>query len=229
MGSVASHCVSISSASRDGSGFVSCDAVLNVVVELTLFRIHEWSANEVSQFCAFFFRGEDSKQNFNYQLFLDYLFFPVSQDTSRVKLKEQIATDDLFNTHEGKLYSVPLGPEEPDECVCHPVILKQLNMAKLSAEAEKNPQYGGGTDLVAQLRHRVNELRLLTHPNLVGFQTTLQNGTSLYVVEDHHQICTLRTILESFGPMKEPTIRRYLLQILQAMSFLHDHGVQHGY
>ncbi|KAL3656153.1 hypothetical protein V7S43_019029 [Phytophthora oleae] len=28
--------------------------------------------------------------------------------------------------------------------------------------------------------------------------------------------------------MKEPTIRRYLLQILQALAFLHDHGVTHG-
>ncbi|KAE9343761.1 hypothetical protein PF008_g9529 [Phytophthora fragariae] len=265
MGSVASHCVSIPSASRvregilvalgrhfsgnqnvasqsarswlsacfqrydeNGSGFVSCDAVLNVVAELTLFRIHEWSANEVSQFCAFFFRGEDSEQNFDYRLFLDYLFFPVNQHTPQIKLKKQIATDDIFTIHEGKLYPTPLGPEEPDEGACRPVILKQLDLTKFTAEAEKNPQYGGAAELVTQLRHRVNELRLLTHPNLAGFQTTLQNGTSLYVIQEHHQICTLRTILESFGAMKEPTIRRYLLQILQAVSFLHDHGVHHG-
>ncbi|KAG6583117.1 STE/STE11 protein kinase [Phytophthora cinnamomi] len=211
-----------------GSGFVSCDAVLNVVAELTLFRIHEWSANEVSQFCAFFFRGEDGERNFDYQLFLDYLFFPVNQHTSRIKLKKQITSDDIFTVHEGKMYSPPLGPEETDERACNPVILKQLDLTRFTAEVEKNPQYGEAAELVALLRHRVNELRLLTHPNLAGLQTTLQNGTSLYMVQEHHQICTLRTILESFGPMKEPTIRRYLLQILQALSFLHDHGVHHG-
>ncbi|KAL4094954.1 hypothetical protein PRIC1_010604 [Phytophthora ramorum] len=265
MGSVASHCVSIASASRvregilvalgrhftgnqdaagqssrswlsacfqrydeNGSGCVSCDAVLNVVAELTLFRIHEWSANEVSQFCAFFFRGEDSEQNFDYRLFLDYLFFPVNQHGPRIKLKQQVAIDEVFSIHEGKLLLTPLGPEEPEERASRPIILKQLDLKRLAAEAEKLPQFGGADELVTQLRHRVNELRLLTHPNLAGFQTTLHNGTSLYVVQEQHQICSLRTILESFGPMKESTIRRYLLQILQALSFLHDHGVHHG-
>lgn len=213
---------------QNGSGLVSSDAVLNVVAELTLFRIHDWSANEVSQFCAFFFRGEDSERNFDYRLFLDYLFFPVHQHAPRIKLKKQIAVDDIFTIHEGNLFSAPLGPEEPEGRPCHSVIVKHLELAKFAAETERFPQFGGSEKLVTQLRHRVNELRLLTHPNLAGFQTTLQNGTSLYVIQEHHQICTLKTILESFGPMKEPTIRRYLLQILQALTFLHDHSVHHG-
>ncbi|KAG2833427.1 hypothetical protein PC129_g3742 [Phytophthora cactorum] len=265
MGSVASHYVSIASASRvregilvalgrhfsgnqdvsgqsarswlsvcferydeNGSGFISSGAVLNVVSELTLFRIHDWSADEVSQFCSFFFRGEDVERNFDYRLFLDYLFFPVSQHAPRIKLKKLITSDDIFAIHEGIISPALLGPEESDEHPCVPVIIKQFNLEKFAAEAERFPQFGGTEQHVAQLRHRVNELRLLTHPNLAGFQTTLQNGTSLYVIQEHHQICTLKTILESFGPMKEPTIRRYLLQILQALTFLHDHGVQHG-
>ncbi|KAG7377731.1 hypothetical protein PHYPSEUDO_011076 [Phytophthora pseudosyringae] len=210
------------------SGFVSSDAVLNVVAELTLFRIHDWSADEVSQFCAFFFRGEDVACNFDYKLFLDYLFFPVNERPLKIKLKKQIAVDDVFTIHEGNLFPASLGPEEPEGHPGHPVILQQLDLKKFAAEAERLPQFGEADELVAQLRHRVNALRLLTHPNLVGFQTTLQNGTSLYVIQEHHQVCTLTTILESFGPMKEPTIRRYLLQILQALTFLHDHGVHHG-
>ncbi|KAF1790039.1 Protein kinase-like domain [Phytophthora cactorum] len=240
MGSVASHYVSIASASRVREGILVAlgrhfsgnqdvsewlwlhieRAVLNVVSELTLFRIHDWSADEVSQFCSFFFRGEDIERNFDYRLFLDYLFFPVSQHAPRIKLKKLITSDDIFAIHEGIISPALLEPEESDE--------HHFNLEKFAAEAERFPQFGGTEQHVAQLRHRVNELRLLTHPNLAGFQTTLQNGTSLYVIQEHHQICTLKTILESFGPMKEPTIRRYLLQILQALTFLHDHGVQHG-
>ncbi|KAK1946223.1 Mitogen-activated protein kinase kinase kinase ANP1 [Phytophthora citrophthora] len=201
------------------------DAVLNVVAELTLFRIHDWSANEVSQFCAFFFRGEDVERNFDYLLFLDYLFFPVNQHKPRIKVKKQIADDDLFTIHEGSILVVSNGPEHTEEHLSCPIIVKQLDLKKFTAETE---QYEGPEELVAELRHRVNELRLLTHPNLAAFHTTLQNGTSLYVVQEQHQICTLKTILESFGPMKEPTIRRYLLQMLQALAFLHDHGVTHG-
>jgi serine/threonine protein kinase len=198
------------------------------VAELPLFRIHAWSADEVSQFCAFFFRGEDTGRNFDYCLFLDYLFFPVNPHAPRIKLKKQIAADDLFTIHEGSLFPAPLGPEEPEERAWQPVVLKVLDVKKCAAEAEKIFHCGGEEEVVVQLRRRVNELRLLTHPNLAGYQSTLQHGTSLYVIQEHHQICTLHTILESFGPMKEPTIRRYLLQILQALSFLHDHGVLHG-
>ncbi|ETP03162.1 STE/STE11 protein kinase, variant 1 [Phytophthora nicotianae CJ01A1] len=210
------------------AGFVSSDAMLNVVAELSLFRIQDWSADEVSTFCSFFFRGEDVERNFDYRLFLDYLFFPVSQHAPRIKLKKQVAVEDIFTIHEGSLTPPQIGPEESDEHPCIPVVIKQLDLEKFAGETEKFPQFGGTEELVGQMRHRVNELRLLTHPNLAGYQTTLQNGNSLYVIQEHHQICTLKTILESFGPMKEPTIRRYLLQILQALTFLHDHGVQHG-
>ncbi|KAG1695120.1 hypothetical protein DVH05_020762 [Phytophthora capsici] len=213
---------------QNNSGFVSSDAVLNVVAELPLFRIHDWSAHEVSQFCAFFFRGEDVERNFDYQLFLDYLFFPVNQHRPRIKVKKQLAVDDFFTIHEGNLMLPSVGPEHSEEYSNCPIILKQLDLKRFATESEKFERYGGPEEFVGQLRHRVNELRLLTHPNLAAFQTTVQNGTSLYVVQQQHQICTLKTILESFGPMKEPTIRRYLLQILQALAFLHDHGVTHG-
>ncbi|KAF4127596.1 Protein kinase domain [Phytophthora infestans] len=203
---------------KNSSGFVSCDAVLNVVAELPLFRIQDWSADEVSQFCSFFFRGEEVERNFDYRLFLDYLFFPVCQHTPRIKLKKQIAVDDIFIIHEGN-YLLSTEDSEERPCNYESVIIKQLDLKKFAAGTEER---------VAQLRRRVNELRLLSHPNLTTFQTTVQNGSSLYVIQEHHQICTLKTILESFGPMKEPTIRRYLLQILQALTFLHDHGVQHG-
>ncbi|RLN80114.1 hypothetical protein BBJ28_00020660 [Nothophytophthora sp. Chile5] len=209
---------------QGGTGQVPCDAVLNVIAELTLFRIHEWSADEVSQFCAFFFRGEEGEQTFDYLVFLDYLFFPVNQHAPRIKLKQQIGTTAVFSIHAGELLSSATESEDPGDRGGCPVVLKRLDLTRLTAEAERLAPQHNAEELVDQLRHRVNELRLLTHPNLVAFQTTLQHQTSLYIVQEHHQSCTLRTILGSFGPMKEPTIRRYLLQMLQSLAFLHTHG-----
>ncbi|DAZ92480.1 TPA: hypothetical protein N0F65_012710, partial [Lagenidium giganteum] len=77
-------------------------------------------------------------------------------------------------------------------------------------------------------RFVINELVLLSHPNLLRYCGTIQTRSSLFVAHEFYaSSCTLKTLLEAFGPMKESVIRRYVLQLCQALNYLHSHDVAH--
>lgn len=175
--------------------------------------------DSTDHFMAYFTSEQDDSGDqtgairFNYALFIGFLLFPVISQPARLRLKQHIADAGAFRVHLGELER----PGESTNQCQKTVVVKELPQAPDLAQAE-----------IDTLRERVNVMRLLSHPNLVPYITTRQQKGSVYLVQEQHEGCTLQTILESFGPMKEPTIRRYLLQILQALAHLHAHELPHG-
>jgi len=196
---------------------VTIRAVAEIVSDLSLCPpASSWSDAAVAQFSAYFApeEGDSTSNAFDYELFLDFLFFPVQQARPQleISLQETSATG----------FPVGIYRQVTDS-------RRQSNERRVVVKEVALPALGHHKEEVLLLRDAVNRLRLLSHPNLVRICLTLQCKGTLYVLQTHEpKCCSLRTILESFGPMKESTVRRYLAQILQGLSCLHSHGVPHG-
>lgn len=178
-----------------------------------------WLAQEaINRFLVYFTCEQDYSEvdaaatRFNYALFTGYLFFPAISQPAGLRLKQQIADAGIFRVHLGELERSGNSNQSQKT-----LLVKELLQRPDICQSE-----------IDKLREQVNVIRLLSHPNLVHYITTRQHKGSVYLVQEQHEGCSLQTILESFGPMKEPTIRRYLLQILQALAFLHAHQLPHG-
>lgn len=196
------------------TGIVTIVAVAEIVSDLS--PASNWSDAEVAQFGAFFApeEGDGTSNAFDYGLFLDFLFFLVQQARPQLEVSLQDTSADGF-----RVGMYRQGADSRGQSAERRVVVKEAALPVLSQHQEE----------VLLLRDAINRLRLLSHPNLVRFCSTLQCKGTLYVLQTYEpKCCSLRTILESFGPMKESTVRRYLVQILQGLSCLHSHGVVHG-
>ncbi|TYZ65330.1 hypothetical protein PybrP1_010036 [[Pythium] brassicae (nom. inval.)] len=210
-------------------GAVPLEAALVIARDFTL--DNKWTRDQSERFCELFKSWESDSggpddANYNYRLLLSFLFFPSECEPSRLKLKECVATEGALAVHPGELVLDALSATSSSNAVTParavPVTVKKLPLDSLASIND------GVGDAVEKLRDEVNSLRLFSHPNITRYYTSLQSKTALYLVEESHPNCSLKTILASFGPMKEPTIRRYLLQMLQGLEYLHDRGIAHG-
>lgn len=188
---------------------------------------NKWTHNQIKRFCCELFASfEDCAEDtarFNYRLFVSFLVFPIEHQPSKLKLKQSIARVGPFDVHPGKLISEALSiGQQSDEGI--PAIAKKLSLPTSASSDNESTK----AIAIEQLRDQVNSLRLYSHPNITRYVKTIQAKDALFLMEESHESCTLRTILESFGAMKEPTIRRYLLQLLQGLQFLHARDVSHG-
>lgn len=206
---------------QTAKGNVPLEAAFAVAHDLALDV--KWTHTQIERFSESFKSLESDAtadaddSSFNYHLFLSFLFFPLEQEPSKLKLKASVSSTGRFPVHPSEF---ELGGSTTTYRV--PATAKKLLLA-----ARSNND-GDDDDVVAKLREEVNNLRVFSHPNVTRYYTTLHSKNALYLVEESHPSCSLQTILESFGAMKEPTIRRYLLQMLQALQYLHERDISHG-
>lgn len=206
---------------QTGSGAVPIGVVAEILEELELGPsvLSAWTSRELVQFCAFFSRDQDGTitNTFNYSIFLDYLFFPSLEFCSQLEID---ATELDSNGFQVGTMSRGLRTNQhslkTNEASKSKVVVKEIALSSFAGDA-------------SSLRETINSLQLLANQNLVSYRSTLQCKSSLYVLQTLvPKTCTLRTILESFGPMKESTVRRYLAQMLQGLLHLHQHQIYHG-
>ncbi|TMW66978.1 hypothetical protein Poli38472_012094 [Pythium oligandrum] len=214
---------------QEETGIIARDTMVQVVHDDLALGKH-WSRQQVDAFLELFATAMDD-EHIDYERLLDFVFYPVCAPsravTQRLELiKTNLTTTSIFTIHSGRWGR-------------HEVTVKELLLGISDREGagqtqQQQPMARSTVSLtpsdVATMRSHINALRTVTHPQLVRYHTTLQHQHSIFLVEEpHHPSCTLQTILTSFGPMKEPTIRRYLLQILHALAFLHDRDLNHGF
>lgn len=189
---------------------------------------NKWTHEQIEHFCELFAllsEDDNSSEQFNYRLFVSFLFFPVEHQPPKLKLRQSITRVGPFDVHLGELVSGALSPRQLGDDGGYSVIAKKLSLV---ATASNNIESATANE-IELLQDQVNCLRLYSHPNISRYVTTIQTkDNTLLLVEESHESCTLRTILESFGAMKEPTIRRYMLQLLQGLQFLHARDIAHG-
>ncbi|KAJ0392785.1 hypothetical protein P43SY_010592 [Pythium insidiosum] len=220
---------------KGGRGWLHIEELLRLLEDLGLSE--HWARDEVCAFAECFSspspgddnnvcddQGTQLSGRFDYALFIDFVFFPVVSPARSKALTLSVTRVDIARSTAWRVHSGRLGESAE-------LTIKELAHARRSDDAgsQSSDAHCVTASDIAEFRQHVNALRLLVHPNLSKYVATLESSGRLYVVESAHTSCSLHTILNSFGPMKETTVRRYLLQILQALEFLHSHSVAHGH
>ncbi|CAE7730382.1 ATG1B, partial [Symbiodinium necroappetens] len=79
----------------------------------------------------------------------------------------------------------------------------------------------------AQLRQEVEVLRKISHPNIVRFRDLKKSAAHFYLVLEYCAGGDLSQFLREKGRVQEETARRFLTQIAEGLSVLHQVNVLH--
>ncbi|CBZ29238.1 protein kinase-like protein [Leishmania mexicana MHOM/GT/2001/U1103] len=115
----------------------------------------------------------------------------------------------------------------------HPVVAKAIRNAPpgpmSDALRSATPVCGPSSRQAAAVRRLIKRHQQLRHPNLLsflGFSESLEGGVVL--LWEFSPGGTLRELIFRYPNVKPVTINRFGLQILTALSYLHERGVAHG-
>ncbi|KDO33495.1 STE/STE11 protein kinase [Saprolegnia parasitica CBS 223.65] len=82
-------------------------------------------------------------------------------------------------------------------------------------------------EMVETLCDAIGILATFSHPRLLQYIHSTCYEQTFVLYQAWTEATSLKTILSSFGRMSEPTIRRYLSQVIEAMVYLHRVGIVH--
>ncbi|CAC9519846.1 protein kinase-like protein [Leishmania infantum JPCM5] len=115
----------------------------------------------------------------------------------------------------------------------HPVVAKVIRNAPpgpmSDALRSATPVCGPSSRQAAAVRRLIKKHQQLRHPNLLsflGFSESLEGG--VMPLWEFSPGGTLRELIFRYPNVKPVTINRFGLQILTALSYLHERGVAHG-
>ncbi|CAM9245204.1 unnamed protein product, partial [Phaeothamnion confervicola] len=78
-----------------------------------------------------------------------------------------------------------------------------------------------------KLQTEIKIHRGLSHPRVVRFHRCFEDAEHVYILLELCSHCSLSDLVRKAGRCAEPDARRYMLQILDAVEYLHAHGVIH--
>ncbi|GET91185.1 protein kinase-like protein [Leishmania tarentolae] len=115
----------------------------------------------------------------------------------------------------------------------HPVVAKVIRNAPAGPMSDAlrsaTPVCGPSSHQAAAMRRLIEKHQQLRHPNLLaflGFSESLEGG--VVPLWEFSPGGTLRELIFRYPNVKPVTINRFGLQILSALSYLHERGVAHG-
>ncbi|KAF0690110.1 Aste57867_18504 [Aphanomyces stellatus] len=82
-------------------------------------------------------------------------------------------------------------------------------------------------EMVEDARKDIALLASLSHPNLLRYIGSSVADSTLSICQEWSEASSLRTILAAFGRMSEPTIRRYVVQVVEGVLYLHERDILH--
>ena len=82
-------------------------------------------------------------------------------------------------------------------------------------------------DLRDQFRQEATILARLSHPHLVGVTDFFQEGRNVYLVMQYVEGMSLSDIIKRDGALREDQVLVWAAQLLDAISYIHSHGIIH--
>jgi hypothetical protein len=79
-----------------------------------------------------------------------------------------------------------------------------------------------------ELLQEVNSMQRLEHPNIVKPYRAIQCNSTLYLTMECYSGDTLMDYIRSQSRVDDLTFRRFTVQILQGLAYLHRNGIMHG-
>ena len=105
-----------------------------------------------------------------------------------------------------------------------PVALKEM-VAQVTAPP------GQEAKMLEELRNQFQQeavvLARLAHPHLVGVTDYFQEGGNVYLVMRFVEGESLASWIERHGPVPEPQVVAWMVQLLDALSYCHSEGILH--
>lgn len=80
---------------------------------------------------------------------------------------------------------------------------------------------------VQQLAQEIKIMKDLRHDNIVRYIGADRKGFYFYIFMEYVPGGSVRSILDEFGPFPEDVVRKYVFQILQGLSYLHEQNIVH--
>ena len=88
------------------------------------------------------------------------------------------------------------------------------------------PDLAGRQDLAERFLREIKLLAGLNHPNIAGLRTALTVNNQLVMIMEYVEGTTVSALLEK-GPLPVPDAVNYIRQVLEALSFAHQHNIIH--
>ncbi len=82
-------------------------------------------------------------------------------------------------------------------------------------------------DLQTQFQQEATVLARLSHPHLVGVSDYFHEGRTVYLVMKYVEGQSLADLIKQVGPIPEPQVVAWSVQLLSALSYCHGQGVIH--
>ena len=79
----------------------------------------------------------------------------------------------------------------------------------------------------ARFRHEAQLQAKLVHPNIIGIYSFFEEFGESYIVMEYAQGRTLRSLIETTGPIPEARAKAILIQVLQGLAYAHARDVVH--
>lgn len=80
----------------------------------------------------------------------------------------------------------------------------------------------------ARLYNEIGVMAKLKHLNIVQYISYVQTGAHIGIVMEYAPGGSLRGIIDGFGALPESLVRRYMVDILHGLAYLHRGGITHG-
>lgn len=78
-----------------------------------------------------------------------------------------------------------------------------------------------------QVYREIDNMKLLDHPYIAKMYEVIEQGKNVYIIMEYLENGTLHQEIVKNGPLEETKARKYLLQLLEAVKYIHDHDLIH--
>jgi mitogen-activated protein kinase kinase kinase len=102
--------------------------------------------------------------------------------------------------------------------------VKQVELPSVQKDTEIDRKK---TTMITALKHEINLLRDLQHPNIVQYLGTAADDHHLNIFLEYVPGGSIAAMLKQYNTFKEPLIRNFVRQILDGLSYLHGRGIIH--
>jgi mitogen-activated protein kinase kinase kinase len=85
----------------------------------------------------------------------------------------------------------------------------------------------GSSSEIESLRHEIDVMWKLDHPNIVRYLGTDHSDRYFYILLEYVPGGSIASMLSQYGPFSEDLVRRFSYQILRGLAYLHKVGIVH--